>query len=177
MSVIFKTVCSLLIAFISSNCYSQPKKKWRDFHKTIQAFEKRDSTILLLDGVRVPISMSAEIEASDVISISSNKDSILNPAYTLKPIPTVIELSLKNNDNLKFINKQSGFWTRKFPSTIYMINNTVLSTDEQLVKLKRIKKADIEAIKTLTPEEGRQLLGDKGLQGVLIILTKNKIIH
>jgi hypothetical protein len=174
----------VVIIFFTVNCYAQPGDLTFPAPKiTRVALHPPDTKYVLMimyDGVNIfNQSFLSAVDRESINSIKTSRDSIFDSDHILK-YQGIIEITTNDETNsiLKYIDLQTGYWTKTYPLAVYYINEKGYSDDaEKLYELQNLKAINIQQIRTLNPGQGKELLGEAGKNGAILITTDSTKAH
>jgi len=169
-----------LLPFIFENCLAQIMTSTVPRIKPITSIyssKKIMPSIFLVDGVNVNFSVLKSLNAKDIKSINSQRDSIIDVEILFNK-PSIMEITTVEDYNkvLKYINEKSNFWSQKHPLTAYLINEMMIYNDDEnkYEKLRSLDIKNIEKIEVVDSEQGQKLLGEHGGNGIIKITIKSQ---
>lgn len=169
-----KTTFLIAVVTLSLDGFAQPgdlslpinpiKKTFNEIY-----YSSSFKSVLLLNGINVKPSVLEKLDASQILSVKGMDDSVLLRPLLPGKVVRFIEISTVDNEVLKYINRKTNYWTRKFPYSVYIINKEIISYDDQFDKLRGLAIDDIKNIEVFDPENGKKQFGKVGKDGVIAI--------
>lgn len=178
-SILGKLTLSIIL-FGSLNSFAQPadlthpahqNKSKTVVHSISSISLKTKPVVFIYDGVTLSDSSLKFLDAKTINSPKQNLGDVMN-GLDQRGFDSTFEITTIDgiNPGLKYIKEKTNYWIRKNPLAVFYLNGQVLLNDkEKLAKLTALEIDKIKAIKTLNQEEGEQLLGKVGENGVMII--------